>query len=137
MQNNYCNNTFTCIPATQDVILNSTLVDNRFTLDQQEVIFICVVWGSNILEWNSVEYIGQGSFPLQLLSFNNTDRNVSSTTRPSTYAVRLSVVNENGQTVIVSELRILASLQYPIATVTCSTDRVESIRNITFQTLTG
>ncbi len=93
-----------------------------------------MVRGSNVLEWNSAEYIRQGGLPLQLLSFNNTDTNVSSTTRPSTYAVRLSVTRENGRTVIVSHLRIIASTQYPVVTVICGT---HFSKKITFQTLSS
>lgn len=115
--------------------MNSTLNVERIAYNQQEILFTCQVRGSNILEWNSGEYIGQGGFPLQLLSFNNTETNVSSTSNPSTYAVRRSVASENGQTVIVSDLRIIASVQYPNATVTCRTDSPNSSRNIAFQTM--
>lgn len=117
------------------VMLSSSLDSNRIAYNQQEVFFNCTAWGSNILEWNSAEYIGQGGFPLQLLSFNGTETNVSSTTRPSTYAVRLSVATENGQAVIMSELRIIASVQYPVATVTCGASGAGSSIRITFQTI--
>ena len=116
-------------------MLNSTLDANRIAYNQQEVFFTCTARGSNILEWNSAEYIGQGGFPLQLLSFNGTETNVSSTTRPSTYAVRLSVATENGQTVIVSKLRLIASVQYPVATITCGASGSGSSIHITFQTI--
>ena len=113
--------------------LSSTLSEG-IAYDNQEVFFTCLVRGSYILDWNSAEYIGQGGFPLQLLSFNGTDTNVSSTTRPSTYAVRRSVTTENDRPVIESDLRIIASTEYPVATVTCG---ALSSKNITFQTLSS
>ena len=114
--------------------MNSTLSELGVAYNNQEIFFTCLVRGSNVLEWNSAEYIGQGGFPLQLLSFNGSNTNVSSRTRPSTYAVRQSVTRENDRLVIVSDLRIIASTQYPVATVACS---AQSTRNITFQTLSN
>ena len=110
------------VSATLGVTLSSSLNEALTVYDQQEVIFTCTVRGTSnvILEWSSVEYIGQGGFPLQLLSLNGTGTNVSSTTNPSTYAVRRSVSTENNQTVILSDLRLVASLQYPMGTVSCS-----------------
>ena len=96
--------------------LTSTL-NEGVAYNNQEIFFTCLVRGSNVLEWNSAEYIGQGGFPLQLSLFNGTDMNVSSTTHPSTYALRLGVTRENGRPVIVSDLRIIASTQYPVATI--------------------
>ena len=113
--------------------MNSTL-SAGVAYNNQEIFFTCLVRGSNILDWNSDEYIGQGGFPLQLLSFNGSNTNVSSTSRPSTYAVRRSVTTENGRLVIVSDLRIIASTQYPVATVSCG---ALSSKNITFQTLSS
>ena len=122
--------------CTQDVVLSSNLHVNEdpIAYNNQEVIFSCVVRDSDILEWNSPEYIGQGGFPLQLLSFNGTETNVSSTTNSNTYAVRVNVTTSDGQTVIASDLRIIASTRYPVATVTCSAD---SSRSIMFKTLSS
>lgn len=126
------------VSATLGVMLNSSLNEDLTAHDQQDVFFTCAVQGSSnvILEWSSAEYIGQGGFPLQLLSLNGTGTNVSSTTHPSTYAVRRSVSIENELTEITSDLRIIASLQYPMGTVTCSASAngASSSRNISFQT---
>ena len=113
--------------------MNSTLSEG-VAYNNQEIFFTCLIRGSSVLEWNSAEYIGQGGFPLQVSSFTGTATNVSSTTRPSTYAVRRSVTTENGRLVIVSDLRIIASTQYPVATVSCG---ALSSKNFTFQTLSS
>ena len=126
------------LSATLGVMLNSSLNEDLTAYNQQEVIFTCTVRGSNniILEWSSAEYIGQGGFPLQLLSLNGTGTNVSSTTHPSTYAVRRSIFTENDQTVITSDLRLIASLQYPMGIVSCSASAngASSSESITFIT---
>ena len=133
-----CTCTSSAVSATLGVMLNSSLNEDLSAHDQQDVFFTCTVQGSSnvILEWSSAEYIGQGGFPLQLLSLNGTSTNVSSTTHPSTYAVRRSVSIENELTEITSDLRIIASLQYPMGTVTCSASAngASSSRNISFQT---
>ena len=113
--------------------MNSTLREG-VAYNNQEIFFTCLVRGSNVLEWNSAEYIGQDGFPLQLFSFNGSNTNVSSRTHPSTYAVRRSVIREDDRPVIMSGLRIIASTKYPVATVSCG---ALSTRNITFQTLSN
>ena len=113
------------------VILNSTLNAEHVTYPQDIIIFTCTTRGSPILEWFSEEYIGTGGDRLQILS--ESDRNTSSI-NPDAVATRISVTLENGIVVIVSELKILVSMQYPTATISCSNGSCQKI-NITFQTV--
>ena len=78
-------------------------------------------------------YIGISS--LQILSLSSAPSIVVSSSNSDTVATRVSTTTENGIQVIVSELRILASIQYPVATVTCGYSGHGSIRSITFQTV--
>ena len=111
--------------------LNSTLNAKHVAYPQDIIIFTCTTRGSPILEWFSEEYIGTGRDRLQILSESN--RNTSSIT-PDAVATRISVTAENGIVVIVSELRIVASIEYPNATVSCSNGSPKKI-NVTFQTV--
>ena len=123
----YINNKTIIIAVT----LTSTLNSERVVYPQDIIIFTCTTGGSPILEWFSEEYIGTGRNRLQILS--ESDRNTSSIT-PDAVATRISVTTENGIVVIVSELRILASKEYPNATVSCSNGSPKKV-DVTFQTV--
>ena len=110
--------------------LRSTLNDDQLVCSGKLLIFTCTTRGSPILEWFSEEYIGTGGDRLQILS--GSDRNTSSI-NPDVVATRINVTNDNGITVIVSELQIIASIKYPTATVSCSNGNLRSIQNITFR----
>ena len=110
--------------------LESILNTDRLVCSGERVIFTCITRGSPILEWFSEEYIGTGGDRLQILS--GSDRNTSSIT-PDVVAVRINVTNDNGITVIISELRIIASIKYPRATVSCSNGDQRLKQNITFR----
>lgn len=117
--------------ADAAVQLESSLNVDQLACPDDLVIFTCTTRGTPILEWFSEEYIGTGGDRLQILS--ESARNTSSIT-PDAVAVRISVSRENGVTVIVSELRIIASTKYPTATVSCSNGDLRFIQNITFRT---
>ena len=111
--------------------LNSTLNAEHVARPQGTIIFTCITRGSPILEWFSEEYIGTGGDRLQVLS--GSDRNTSSIT-PDAIATRISVTTENGIVIIVSELRIIASIRFPEATVSCSNGSPKK-NNVTFRTV--
>ena len=113
------------------VELESSLNADQLACSGELVIFTCTTRETPILEWFSEEYIGTGRDRLQILS--ESDRNTSSIT-PAAVAIRISVSSESGVTVIVSELRITASIKYPTATVSCSNGDQRFIQNITFRT---
>ena len=118
--------------AQQNVILTSTLNAELAAYPQEMVIFTCTTKGSGILNWFSDEYIGMDGLPLQILSIGNTTT-VKSSGDPNTVATRISVTNNNGVTEIVSELKIVATLMYPKATVLCYID-ADSPQKISFTT---
>jgi hypothetical protein len=120
--------------ALQNVTLISTLTAELIAYQQQAIVFTCTTRGSGILNWQSAEYIAPGTdgLPLQILSLGNTTT-LQSSSDPNTVATRIKVSNNNGVTVIVSELRIIASLMYPTATILCYID-AESPQKITFRT---
>ena len=112
------------------------MLESSFNADQpvcsgEIVLFKCTTKGSQILEWLSEEYIGIGGDRLQILSIS--DRNISSIT-PDAVASRINVTTDDGAIVIVSELRIVASIKYPTATVSCSNGDQRFLQNITFKT---
>ena len=117
--------------AQQRVILTSTLNAKLIAHPQEMVVFTCIARGSGILNWFSTEYVGSDGLPLQILSGGNTVT-VPSNSNPTTVATRINVTT-NGEIMIISELQVIASLQYPIATVTCSNGVIP--QNITFQTV--
>ena len=66
------------------------------------------------MNWNSTEYIGAGNvFPIASIG---PARNL---TRGTTIATRLDTYIEGESTVIVSQLRIVASEEFPKSAVTC------------------
>ena len=112
--------------------LNNTLNTEHVAYPQDKIILTCTTEGSSILEWSSEEYIRTGGDQLQTLSGNNKN---TSSIAPDTVTTRIIVITDNGITVIVSELRfIIASLQYPTATVSCSNGSPKK-SNVTFRTV--
>jgi hypothetical protein len=64
---------------------------------------------------------------------SESDRNTSSIT-PDAIATRINVTRDGGIVVIVSELRIIASILHLNATVSCSNGSPKKV-NITFETV--
>lgn len=96
-------------------------------------MFTCVTRNGTILVWQS-EYTGGRH--IQIYNVGLRD-NVTSIGNPSTYATRVSVTEESGVTVIVSQLHITASDQFPIASVTCQIgEQAGSQETISFKTVT-
>ena len=90
---------------------------------------------SSTLEWLSDEYIGRGT-NIKINSTGPRD-NVTSIGNPTTYATLVSVINENGITVTVSQLFITASEEFPTASVTCQLDGHSARSTISFNTTKG
>ena len=126
--------TFIILTAQEMVTLSSTLNADRVAVSQQQVVFTCVTRGSPILEWSSEEYIGTGGVELQFPSINCIGVNKTGHTDPNTVATCLSV-SQTGETVIQSQLIIIASVDHPQATVTCSNNGHGTTKSITFTTI--
>ena len=83
------------------------------------MIFTCVTRGTDILIWQS-EYIGANGLDIIQIYGTGDRDNVTSQT---TYATRVNVTVEDGDIpVIVSQLFITVSEQFPNSSVTCRTN---------------
>ena len=114
--------------------MNSTLIRGHLALPGQRLVFTCVTRGATILEWRSNEHIGTNGDNIQIYSVGSRTLNVTSVTIPTTYATRVSSSEENGVTVIVSQLFITASEQFPISSVTCHINGQGPQETISFNT---
>ena len=114
------------------VLLNSTLSTRNIAYPGQQVIFTCVTRNTDILEWRSDEHIGRDGDSLQLLSIDSAGTVKSNTRNPSTFAVLVSVSVDNRVRVIVSELHIRVSSQFPVSSVTCGDSGLRTNSTIPF-----
>ena len=96
------------------VSLNSTLLQGRYAAPNQVVIFTCVTRGANALSWSSTDYIGMGN-EFQIASIGAAVNRM----RGTTVATRVDAYDDNGVTVIVSQLNITALEQFPTSSVRC------------------
>ena len=90
--------------------------------DAQNVTFRCTTQGNaTVLTWFSENYIGSAGAILEFASVHTPGRIETSSTNPNTTAVLMNVTTDTdtGETVIVSELYVRASLQYPNSSVGC------------------
>ena len=124
---------FPAIIGQQRVTLSSTLICGNLALPQQSIVFTCTTRNSTILEWQSNEYIGTDGDNIQIYSVGSRD-NVTSFSNPNTYAIRVSVIVENGITEIESQLIIIASDRFPTSSVTCQVNSYGPRQTISFNT---
>ena len=98
--------------------LTSTLREGNRTCPGDVVIFTCTIRGSSslVLAWSSSEYIGQGNF-LQFTTENLPGTIRTSVINGNVTATRTSNTNDNGVSVLESELHIVADQS---STVTCT-----------------
>ena len=115
--------------ARQNVTLNSTLTGAHTALPEQEVVFTCITRHSDVLQWSSNEYISSEGRSIQIYHNSTLWKGVSG---GNACAMLVSTTIENGVIVMVSELRITVSTQYPTATVQCDDNDHRSKQNITF-----
>jgi hypothetical protein len=84
------------------------------------------------MEWYSEDYIGVGG---DLIEVSSLDEGSNQTRlQGNTVATRIRVYNDNGITVIVSQLHIIASEQFPTSSVTCRINRRGPNDTIKFST---
>ena len=120
--------------AHANVSLTSTLNGARVAYEGQRITFTCVTRNSLILQWRSDQYIGTGDSRLEIHSFGS-EVYVPSNIDSNTLARRINTFNDNGVTVIVSELHLIASLQHQTSTIICDNNGHGGSKNITFQTV--
>ena len=116
----------------QVVILNSTLEhlqDEYIAYPQQRVYFTCTTTGTNIQEWYSSEYITGIDDRIQLHEGRRSGRGRAAN------AMIISVsTNKLGEKIITSQLSLIASTQYPVATVSCGNNGHGTRESIEFST---
>ena len=118
---------FTIAQQSDEVVLISTLADDHIAPPGEEIVFTCTTLSSNILQWNSSEYIGRNS---HIQVYNGTLG--TDVRRGSAHAILVRAAIEDGVLVLVSELRIRASTLHSTATVQCDNNGHGSYRTITF-----
>ena len=118
--------------SSETVIIESSL-EQAVTSPGETVVITCTTRGTHILEWISDQYIGAGR--LQITSFPHDPDRVDSTDNRATFASRVNVTTENEEMVIVSQLHIVASAQYPDSSVTCRNNGHQSSKDVSFQVI--
>ena len=101
--------------------MNNTLLNNTYACGNNTVIvFTCETVGAAVLVWSSDEFIGTGGVQLPFAAGANDpgDRRNSSI-NDHTYAVLTVNDRVDGQTRLVSELFVNATVEVPRASVTC------------------
>jgi hypothetical protein len=95
------------------------------------VVFTCEVRGSNNLVWESDEYIGADQrLTLASVEPNGTERGASGNSE--TVAMLIFAVDA-AEAIIVSQLRIRIDSAYPVASVRCVKDGVNTVTSTSFQ----
>ena len=122
---------FSLILEPPDVVLTTSLREDKVAVDQQSIKFTCATRHSGILEWSSHQYIGDGII-LQLLSVNCIGTNKS---RKLAVATCKDIIYEYGIEVIKAELYQEASVQFPTSTITCTNNGRGSSSSVQFQTV--
>ena len=105
---------------TSDVNLTSNLTESMRAYDTQTIIFRCATRGTGTtLFWGSDAYIG--SRYLRFTYHNRPGRHRVSSTNNNTVATLINITTDanTGITGFISELKIIASQQYPTSSVRC------------------
>lgn len=127
---------FLSVTRSQLVFLNSTLSTRLIAYPGQEVVFTCETRNSLLLTWTSEDYIGSGGDRLETLFIDSPGIKKSNSRNPSTFATLIMASKDSsGVRVIVSELHIIASSQFPVSSVTCRGSSSALNKTITFKTV--
>ena len=101
--------------------------DRYLAYPLQRVYFTCTTIGTNIQEWYSSEYIRGVDDRIQLHEGRRSGRG-----RAANATIVSVTTNGAGEKVIVSQLTLVASTQYSVATVSCGNNGHGVKDNITF-----
>lgn len=107
------------VQQVSSLVLTSTLNDERLVCDGDTVTFTCTVRETNILGWSSNEYIGPGLDRLDILSICEPGTPHLAQGNMNTSAKLINAFDDNGVTVIESELRIEVQSDIVSSSVTC------------------
>ena len=117
--------------------MNTTLCNDTYACGNNTVVtFTCEVVGAEVLVWSSTELIGAGGIQLPFAAgANNPGDRRNSTVNDNTYAVLTMNDMVDGQTRLVSELHVTATLDVPRASVTCHNQADDDPITTTFTVL--
>ena len=116
-------------------MLTSNLTSGNLAYDDQVIVFRCITQGA-ILIWESNDYIGPiaDGRDLRLSFVDPPGHTESSQLVDGTVASLVSVTDVNGDTVIESELQIMASLATSLSSaVTCTNNGLGGRNTIEFR----
>ena len=99
----------------------------------EEVTFTCETRGSPVITWSSDEYIGIRGTQLQFTIIDSVGTTrTSDHVNPNTVATLINVTNENGDDVLVSQLRIVALSGFLTSSVACIDGSSGAINTVMF-----
>lgn len=118
--------------SPQLVALTSSL-NRPVAYPQQEITFTCETKGSHIIAWSSNHYIGGNGAQLELTTATDADHMATSLIDAMTIATLVNITEEDGMTILVSELRIKVLPQYFISSISCHNVGHNTASTSTFQ----
>ena len=99
--------------------INSTVPAGEHVCPEQDITFTCETRGSPTIAWASFDYIDVGS-QLEFAVFNHLGDKRISPINPNTVATLVgSSINDDGEQILVSELHLMASSQFPTFSISC------------------
>ena len=109
--------------------LHSTEYGVHFAYESETVTFTCVTRGSNSIAWSSDEYIGADR-----MEFASAEREGTTRSAADSGAIGrlVSVSNENGNVILVSQLQLNVQSTYQIASITCHNIGIDAMNTTTF-----
>ena len=109
--------------------LYSSVSNGSLVYPEQPITITCVTRNSQILAWESTDYIGGRS---QITFTSNNQPDSTDTSRNGAVAILISVTSDNGELVITSELLINITTRSIMSSVTCHNIDIGQTDNIVF-----
>ncbi|MCG8621961.1 MAG: hypothetical protein MJE68_08215 [Proteobacteria bacterium] len=104
------------LPALSAPDLRSSVSNGSLVYPEQPITITCVTRNTQILAWESEDYIGGMS---QIVFASSSQPDSTDTGRNGAIAILISVNNDNGELVITSELLINITTRSKTSSVTC------------------
>ena len=117
------------LPTLSAPDLHSSVSNGSLVYPEQPITITCVTRNSQILAWESTDYIGGRS---QITFTSNNQPDSTDTSRNGAVAILISVTSDNGELVITSELLINITTRSIMSSVTCHNVDSGQTDNIVF-----
>lgn len=124
--------------ASLQIVLSSQLPEGQRVCPGDQIVFTCMTNGSASLAWSSDDYIGRGGIQLEFASFHDPGRIARNQGSPiGTQATLISKEIEENETkgILESQLNIIVTSDYQIATINCLHVDTGSQESTVFQLL--